>query len=75
LVVIDANVFVSAAIQRGASHRIVSAWLSGGADFEIIMCPALLGEIRDVLTTRPRLRKWIRRAPTWTDAVNVDDET
>jgi putative PIN family toxin of toxin-antitoxin system len=23
------------------------------------MCPALLDEIREVLTTRPRLRKWI----------------
>jgi putative PIN family toxin of toxin-antitoxin system len=23
------------------------------------MCPELLGEIREVLTTRPRLRKWI----------------
>ena len=23
------------------------------------MCPELLGEIRDVLTTRPRIRKWI----------------
>jgi hypothetical protein len=23
------------------------------------MCPKLLGEIREVLTTRPRLRKWI----------------
>lgn len=23
------------------------------------MCPELLGEVREVLTTRPRLRKWI----------------
>ena len=23
------------------------------------MCPQLFGEIREVLTTRPRLRKWI----------------
>ncbi len=59
LVVIDANVFVSAAIQRGASQRIIQSWLSGGADFEVLMCPELLGEIRGVLTTRPRLRKWI----------------
>lgn len=59
LVVIDANVFVSAAIQRGASHRIIESWLSGSADFEVVMCPKLLGEIREVLTTRPRLRKWI----------------
>lgn len=56
---IDANVFVSAAIQRGASHRIIESWLSGSADFEIVMCPELLGEVREVLTTRPRLRKWI----------------
>ena len=59
IVVIDANVFVSAAIQRGAPFRIIESWLSGTADFEIVMCPELLGEIREVLTTRPRLRKWI----------------
>lgn len=59
LVVIDANVFVSAAIQRGASHHIIESWLSGRANFEVVMCPRLLGEIREVLTTRPRLRKWI----------------
>lgn len=59
LVVIDANVFVSAAIQQGASHRIIESWLGGGAGFEIVMCPELMGEVREVLTTRPRLRKWI----------------
>lgn len=58
-VVLDANVFVSAAIQNGASHRIVQAWLAGGARFDVVMCPELLTEIRDVLTTRPRLRKWV----------------
>ena len=59
LVVIDANVFVSAAIQRGASYRIIESWLNGSAGFQIVMCPVLLGEVREVLTTRPRLRKWI----------------
>ena len=59
LVVLDANVFVSAAIQRGASYRIVQSWLTGTAIFEVVMCPTLLDEIREVLTTRPRLRKWI----------------
>ena len=59
LVVIDANVFVSAAIQRGASHRIIQSWLSGTAEFDVVMCPELLGEVREVLTTRPRLPKWI----------------
>ena len=58
-VILDANVFVSAAIQRGPSYRIVDSWFAGTGDFEIVMCPELLGEIRDVLTTRPRLRKWI----------------
>ena len=59
LVLLDANVFVSAAIQHGASYRIVESWLTGTADFEVVMCPALLDEIREVLTTRPRLRKWV----------------
>ena len=57
-VVLDANVFVSGAIQKGPSFRIVQRWLAG-ADFEVIMCPELLAEITDVLTERPRLRKWI----------------
>ena len=57
-VVLDANVFVSGAIQKGASFRIVQRWLAG-SDFEVIMCPELLAEVIDVLTERPRLRKWI----------------
>ena len=40
-------------------HRIIESWLGGRAEFEVVMCPELLGEIREVLTTRPRLRKWI----------------
>ena len=56
---IDANVFVSAAIQRGASYRIVMSWLAGTAEFQLVMCPELLAEVREVLTARPRLRKWI----------------
>ena len=57
-VVIDANVFISAAIQIGPSHRIVQEWLKNGS-FEIIMCDQLLQEIYDVLILRARLRKWI----------------
>ena len=57
-VVLDANVFVSAAIRSGPSHRIVERWLRGGS-FEVVMCPALLAEIDDVLTGRERLRRWI----------------
>ena len=49
-VVLDANVFVSAAIRSGPSHRIVQRWLQGGS-FEVVMCPALLAEIDEVLTS------------------------
>lgn len=82
VVVIDANVFVSAAIQRGASHRIIEVWLSGTAHFEVVMCPQLLGEVREVLTARPRLRKWIslETATLFVDTIEtlvdlVDDPT
>ena len=57
-VVVDANVFVSAAIGRGPSTRLVDQWMSGEASFDVIVCPRLIGEIRDVLD-RPRLRKRI----------------
>jgi hypothetical protein len=58
-VVLDANVWVSAAIRTGPAHRIVQAWLTGSATFDVILCPALIAEVADVLTQRPRMRKWI----------------
>jgi len=54
-VVLDANVLVSAAIQTGPSYRLVARWLDQG-DLEVVICPALLAEVEDVLD-RPRLRK------------------
>jgi len=58
-VVLDANVWVSAAIRTGPAHRIVQAWLAGSASFDVVICPALIAEVDDVLTRRPRMRKWI----------------
>lgn len=55
--VLDANVFVSAAINRGASHRIVQAWLQRQA-FELVISEGLLAEFDDVLR-RPRIAKLI----------------
>ncbi|MEX2279750.1 MAG: PIN domain-containing protein [Acidimicrobiia bacterium] len=55
---LDANVLVSAAIGEGPSHRVVQAWPQDQA-FEVIICDRLLGEVRSVLTDRPRFRKWI----------------
>lgn len=43
-VVLDANVFVSAAIQRGASYRIVQRWLAGDA-FDLIVSKGVLAEV------------------------------
>ena len=57
-VVIDANVFVSGAIGRGPSTRLIDMWMSGHARFEVVVCPMLIGEISDVFD-RPRLRKRI----------------
>ena len=57
-VVLDTNVFVSAAIQSGASHRIVQHLIRENSD-ELIICDEILSEIRDVLFSRSRLRKWI----------------
>jgi uncharacterized protein len=58
-VVLDANVWVSAAIRTGPAHRIVQAWLAASATFDVVLCPALIAEVADVLTRRPRMRKWI----------------
>ncbi len=58
-VVLDVNIWVSAAIRTGPAHRIVQAWLSGSASFEVVICPALIAEVEDVLMRRPRMRKWI----------------
>ena len=57
-VVLDANVFVSGAIRAGASARLVEQWLKSAA-FDVVACPELIEEVRDVLTNRQRLRRWI----------------
>lgn len=57
-VVLDANIFVSAAIRTDPSHQIVEAWLERDP-FHLVICPTLLAEVRDVLIDRPRMRRWI----------------
>lgn len=57
-IVIDTNVWVSAAIRLGPSHELIQKWMAG-AEFELIMCPELFNELTEVLTTRVRLRRWI----------------
>lgn len=76
--VLDPNVLVSAAISPvGPPREVVTAWIDG--DFELIVSPAMLDELRDVLS-RPRFRRWISTATASEfvdglaeDAVLVDD--
>ena len=58
-VILDANVLVSAAIQTGPSYRLVARWLDRGG-IDVVICPALLAEVEDVLD-RPGLRKRVDR--------------
>ena len=58
-VVLDANVWVSAATQNGPAHRILQRWLAGNGGFDVILCPTLIAEAAEVLIRRPRMRKWI----------------
>jgi len=56
-VVLDPNVLISAVISSaGHSRQIVDAWVQGR--FELVVSPALLGELGDVLR-RPRFRRWV----------------
>ncbi len=57
-VVIDTNVWVSAAIRQAPSHELIQRWMAG-AEFELIMCREILDELTEALTTRVRLRRWI----------------
>lgn len=66
-VVIDPNVLVSAAVATGVSAQLIDRWLSERA-FEVVVCPRLIAELRDVLA-RDKFRRWIasvssRASPT-----------
>ena len=62
-IVVDANVFISAAIQHGPSHRIVEAWLEDNA-FALIVCPALLREIDGCIISGDKdLLDWPEQRP------------
>jgi uncharacterized protein len=57
---LDANVLVSALLSRtGAPARLVTLWLD--AAFELIVCPALLVELKRALA-HPKLRRRIEPA-------------
>ncbi len=47
-VVVDPNVLVSAAVAPGVSAQLLDRWLRDRA-FELVVCPSLIGELRDGL--------------------------
>lgn len=70
--VLDPNVLVSAAISpRGVPAQIVGAW--SDQRFELVVSPAVLDELRDVLL-RPRFRRWItaEKAAEYVDGLEDD---
>ena len=56
-VVCDPNVLISAVITSGVSAALFDRWLTD-RPFDIVVCPALIGELRAVLA-RDRFRRWI----------------
>jgi putative PIN family toxin of toxin-antitoxin system len=57
--VLDANVYVSAAVRsEGAPRQIIDRFLRGGA-FEVVMSRAIVEEVLRALTY-PKVRKYIR---------------
>lgn len=73
-VVLDTNVFVSAAISTGAPHRVVQAWLDR-RPFDVVMCPELLAEVTEVMTERPKLRRWLSLDDAHAFVVRLATET
>ncbi len=59
-VVVDPNVLVAAAITNGVSAQLLDHWLTVRS-FEIVVCPMLIAELRDVLG-RDKFRRWITQA-------------
>jgi putative PIN family toxin of toxin-antitoxin system len=56
-VVLDPNVLVSAAVATGVSAELLDRWFTD-RPFELVVCPALLDELGDVLA-RSKFRRWI----------------
>ena len=56
-IVVDPNVLVSAAVASGVSAELLDRWFTD-RPFELVVCPMLIGELRDVLE-RPKFRRWI----------------
>lgn len=78
----DPNVLVSAAVASGVSAQLLDRWFTD-RPFRLVLCPALIGELKDVLA-RDRFRRWISseeavlfvgrlesEAEPWTDPTDI----
>lgn len=85
-VVLDPNVLVSAVVASGVSAELLDRWLTD-RPFELVVCPMLIAELRDVLQ-RPKFRRWItaseaadfvdrlaREAESWADPTEIPSVT
>lgn len=72
--VLDPNVLVSAAVATGVSAQLLDRWFVD-RPFELVVCPALIEELRDVLA-RPKFRRWItaNEAATLIDRLEAEAE-
>jgi hypothetical protein len=74
-VVVDPNVLVSAAVATGVSAELVDRWLTD-RPFEIVTCPSLIDELRDVLA-RDKFRRWVtvEQAQLFIDRLESESES
>lgn len=71
-VVIDPNVLISAAVASGVRAQLLDRWLTN-RPFELVVSPALIGELRHVLA-RDRLRRWIDAQEAARFVARLEDE-
>jgi uncharacterized protein len=73
-VVIDPNVLVSAAVATGVSGQLIDRWLTE-RPFELVTCPHLIAELRDVLA-REKFRRWLAQsdADLYIDRIGRESE-
>lgn len=72
-VVIDPNVLVSAAVATGVSGQLIDRWLSE-RPFELVTCPHLITELRDVLA-REKFRRWLPQSDADLYVDRIDRES
>jgi uncharacterized protein len=71
-VVLDPNVLISAVVASGVSADLLDRWLTD-RPFDIVICPALIDELRDVLA-RDRFRRWISLRESGLFVARIEEE-